>query len=68
MINVMFQCDYIKSNGLGGAMIWSLETDDFLGKCGLGNNPLLTAIRTSLNGEGPVIIVISFYFFFNKQI
>ncbi|GIX80514.1 BLTX257 [Caerostris extrusa] len=31
-------------------MIWSLETDDFRGKCGQGKYPLLTTIYTKLNG------------------
>lgn len=29
-----FQCNFIKTNGLAGGMFWSIETDDFLGKCG----------------------------------
>lgn len=31
-------------------MIWSLETDDFRGKCFSEKYPLLTAIATKLNG------------------
>jgi chitinase len=31
-------------------MIWSLETDDFLGKCQDGKFPLLTAINRVLFG------------------
>ncbi|KAJ9583635.1 hypothetical protein L9F63_022016, partial [Diploptera punctata] len=53
--SITIKCDYIKSQGLGGGMIWSLETDDFLGKCGQGNNPLLTAIHSSLIGGGSEI-------------
>ncbi|CAL4096915.1 unnamed protein product [Meganyctiphanes norvegica] len=34
-----------KSLGLGGAMIWSLETDDFRNICGQGSFPLLSAIN-----------------------
>lgn len=32
-------------------MIWSIETDDFLGKCGQGKFPLLASIRKGLNGQ-----------------
>ena len=48
------QTDYIKSMGLAGSMVWSVETDDFRGLCGFGTkNPLMNAIWTNLNGEIP---------------
>ncbi|CAO1336623.1 unnamed protein product, partial [Diamesa serratosioi] len=34
--SVKLKCNYINQKNLGGAMFWSLETDDFLGKGGLG--------------------------------
>ena len=37
--------------GLSGGMVWSLEFDDFKGKCGEGNYPLLTKIYDMLNGK-----------------
>ena len=37
--------------GLSGGMVWSLEFDDFRGKCGDGKYPLLTKIYDMLNGK-----------------
>lgn len=28
------KAEYVKAHGLGGAMVWSIETDDFQGACG----------------------------------
>jgi hypothetical protein len=52
------QAQYVKDNGLGGAMIWSVETDDFLGVCGSGKFPLLVAINSVLTGKTSGIQVI----------
>ncbi|CAG0900058.1 unnamed protein product [Darwinula stevensoni] len=41
--------------GIAGGMVWSVETDDFLGKCGLGKNPILTTIYKVLNGGDPIL-------------
>ncbi|CAG0913024.1 unnamed protein product [Notodromas monacha] len=38
---------------IGGAMVWSVETDDFQNTCGEGKNPLLNYILRSLNGFVP---------------
>lgn len=39
---------FARSLGLAGAMVWSIETDDFHGACGGGKNPLQKAIRDAL--------------------
>ncbi|KAF2900731.1 hypothetical protein ILUMI_05456 [Ignelater luminosus] len=40
--------EYIKSMGLGGAMIWSLNAEDFDNVCGCGSYPLLKTINRVL--------------------
>jgi len=47
---VSFQSEYAVQQGLGGVMIWSVETDDFLGNCHGMKYPLLTAINSVLFG------------------
>ncbi|KAI4468382.1 chitinase [Holotrichia oblita] len=44
---VTLKVEYAKSKGLGGAMIWSFETDDFKGLCGTVY-PLSNAIKKAL--------------------
>ncbi|CAL1277036.1 unnamed protein product [Larinioides sclopetarius] len=44
------EVDYLIRQGLGGGMIWALETDDFTGKCGGGKYSLLSTIYKNLNG------------------
>ena len=39
---------YVQEKGLGGAMFWDLSCDDFHNVCGLGVNPLLTAVSNQL--------------------
>jgi len=39
---------YLNKLGLRGAMVWSIDTDDFLNKCGTGKYPLMNAIKKNL--------------------
>lgn len=52
--------NWLKENGFGGIMVWSIDMDDFSGKCGNGKYPLLRALneqlqkyRVNLEYDGP---------------
>jgi len=46
----------IKAKGLGGAMFWCLDLDDFKGnQCGEGKYPLMGAVAKALGGYTPPI-------------
>lgn len=51
--SVLVKVDYAKSKGLGGFLVWSIETDDFLGLSG-EKFQLLSTLRKSLDGASPV--------------
>ncbi|XP_018614066.1 acidic mammalian chitinase-like [Scleropages formosus] len=41
--------DWLKKNEFGGAMVWSLDMDDFSGTfCGQGKNPLINTLKSGL--------------------
>ncbi|KAF7989656.1 hypothetical protein HCN44_008330 [Aphidius gifuensis] len=45
LINKM---NWLKEEGFGGVMIWSVDMDDFKGSCGAGKYPLIKAIKNEL--------------------
>ena len=48
---------YVKEQQLGGAMLWSLDMDDFTGSfCAQGKYPILSTINFYLGGGGKSIV------------
>lgn len=47
---IRHKSEFIKAMGLGGAMIWALDLDDFRNVCGCEEYPLLRIINRSLRG------------------
>ena len=45
--NVRRKMEYVKEKGLGGAMIWAVDLDDYLGLCG-SRWPLLSVMNRQL--------------------
>ncbi|XP_075230689.1 chitinase 7 [Lycorma delicatula] len=41
---------WLKEEGFGGIMVWSVDMDDFRGSCGTGKFPLMNAMRQELDG------------------
>jgi len=47
--SIACKVSFLKQMGLSGGMIWALETDDFMGRCG-ARYPLLNKVNNMLNG------------------
>lgn len=52
-ISLLTQASYLKQKGLGGAMVWALDMDDFAGFfCNQGPYPLIRALQLELSESG----------------
>ncbi|KAF7667447.1 hypothetical protein LDENG_00060360 [Lucifuga dentata] len=50
------KAQYLKDKKFGGAVIWSLDLDDFGGQfCGQGNYPLISHLRSLLDSDLPTL-------------
>lgn len=49
--SISIKAQYARSMGLGGVMMWSIETDDFTGNCHGEKFPLLNRIKRVMNGK-----------------
>lgn len=49
--SLALKAQFAKSMGLGGMMMWSIETDDFRGSCHGEQFPLLNTIRRVMDGQ-----------------
>ena len=52
--NVRRKMEYVKERGLGGAMIWAVDLDDYLGLCG-SRWPLLSVMNRQLRRKEIVL-------------
>lgn len=55
-ILITFQAKFARDLDLGGAMVWSIETDDFRGYCHNRKYPLINTIRKTMNGGTKPVI------------
>lgn len=47
--SLKIKMNYIREEGLLGAMTWAIDQDDYLGWCGLGKNPMMTYVLQRLS-------------------
>jgi chitinase len=49
LASIQHKLDFIKNMNLGGAMFWSIDTEDFNNACGQGPSPLIRLAMKTLN-------------------
>ncbi|CAH1795391.1 unnamed protein product [Owenia fusiformis] len=49
--SLMLKAQWVKRNRFGGVMIWALDLDDFLGRCGNEKYPLLNTLVDTLESK-----------------
>lgn len=47
--SVTVKANYINKMGLGGAMFWALDSDDYSNRCNLGKFPLISTVKKIIN-------------------
>ncbi|XP_039275778.1 endochitinase-like [Nilaparvata lugens] len=47
--SIQMKMDFIKQKGLAGAMMWSIDQDDFTGMCG-PKNPIISTVHRHMRG------------------
>jgi hypothetical protein len=69
--SIRLKTKFATSQRLAGIMVWSLDTDDFAGKCGAQKYPLLRAIHYALSeptSPGNVISKVIFWIHLYKSV
>ncbi len=42
--SVVVKAQYVQDLGIAGAFVWAIDNDDFMNKCGAGENPIIRTL------------------------